>query len=354
MAQLVYLKESIIYFYKKHAEILLPLLKLIFSFFALNIIQNMFQYNTAVNKPAIFLVVSAAQAFLPISFLYAASVVLILLNLWKLSGDILLGCFIFFLICWLIFIRVDRKYSFLIVMTAVMFSLKIEYVLPVLLGMTVGFASIIPVVAGIILFYLSVYMADVSTLLTTSTSSSFGMGIQRVVNLMLIDKQLLVMLVTFSFIIFITTLLCRIFHERAWMLSIFVGNIAMSLLLLSGRLIFELNYSIWRVFLEIILGIFLCFIYRFFRGIGDISRIERVSFEDDEYFYYVKAVPKIKVSQKDRNVTNIHSVGKVEDILMEEDEEKTEAAEEDTEIHKDPPDSGLKEEEKESADKSCS
>lgn len=47
-----------------------------------------------------------------------------------------------------------------------------------------------------------------------------------------------------------------------------------------------------------ILGIGCCYIYRFFRGIGDVSRIEKASFEDDEYFYYVKAVPKIKVTQK--------------------------------------------------------
>ena len=74
--------------------------------------------------------------------------------------------------------------------------------------------------------------------------------------------------------------------------------------------LFFLNISsqtIWRLFLEVILGIGCCYIYRFFRGIGDVSRIEKVSFEDDEYFYYVKAVPKIKVTEKNRNVTNIKS-----------------------------------------------
>lgn len=39
------------------------------------------------------------------------------------------------------------------------------------------------------------------------------------------------------------------------MFAIFVGNIAMVLLLLFGRLIFELDYTIWRLFLEVILGI---------------------------------------------------------------------------------------------------
>ena len=109
----------------------------------------------------------------------------------------------------------------------------------------------------------------------------------------------------------------------AWLFAIFIGHIAMILLLLFGRLIFELDYKIWRLFLEMILGIGCCYIYRFFRGIGDVSRIEKASFEDDEYFYYVKAVPKIKVTQKDRNVTDIKSGENEDDILFDDITEET-------------------------------
>lgn len=316
MAKLVNFKESIIILYKKHVDVILPILKLIFSFFALYMFQRMFHYNASINKSFIFLGISAVQAFLPMSFLYYAVSILIMINLWKVSMDIFLGFIIFFVICSLAFIRVDRKHAVIILVTTLLFYLKLEYVLPVLLGMIVGFGAILPACAGIVLYFLAVYMTDASTLITTSASSSFGMGLQRIVNLILIDKKLLVLLVTFSVIIFITTLLCNLFYERAWVFAILVGNITMVLLLLFGRLIFELDYSIWRLFLEMVLGIGCCYIYRFFRGIGDVSRIEKASFEDDEYFYYVKAVPKIKVTQKDRNVTNIKSDENVDDILF--------------------------------------
>lgn len=316
MAQLVYFKEWLTTLYKRHVEIILPILKLLFAFFALSMFQRMFYYNEFIDKPWVFLAVSAVQAFLPISFLYYAISILIMINLWNVSMDIFLGFVIFFIICSLAFIRVDKKHAIIIIATVLLFYLKLEYLLPVLLGMSVGFGAILPAAAGIVTYFLSVYMTDVSTLLTTSTSSSFGMGLQRIVNLILIDKKLLVLLVTFALIIFITTLLCHIFYERAWMFAIFVGNIAMVLLLLFGRLIFELDYTIWRLFLEVILGIGCCYIYRFFREIGDVSRIEKVSFEDDEYFYYVKAVPKIKVTEKNRNVTNIKSEENEDDLLF--------------------------------------
>ena len=70
MAQLVFFKETLIYFYKKHADVLFPMFKFIFSLLSLCIVSNMFQYNDAVNKMLIFLPVSAVQAFLPWSFLY--------------------------------------------------------------------------------------------------------------------------------------------------------------------------------------------------------------------------------------------------------------------------------------------
>lgn len=316
MAKLVYFKESVTYFYKKHAEVFVPILKLVFSFCALNIIQKMFGYNAFVDKPLIFLAISVAQAFLPVSFLYYIMFILIMLNMWKVSLDVFLGFVMFFLICWLVFVRVDRRYSVIVAVTAALFFLKLEYVLPVLLGMTVGFGSILPAVAGVIIYFLSVYMADVSTLLTTSADADFGAGLQRLVNLALIDRRLLVLVVTFAFVIFVTTLLGYMFYERAWMLSVVVGNIAMALLLLSGRLIFELDYTIWRIFLEIFLSVICCLVYRFFRGIGDVSRIEKVSFEDDDYFYYVKAVPKIKATLRDRNVTKIISGENEDDLLF--------------------------------------
>ena len=39
----------------------------------------------------------------------------------------------------------------------------------------------------------------------------------------------------------------------------------------------------------------------------DYARTEQVQFEDDEYYYYVKAVPKVTVSGKEKQVKQINS-----------------------------------------------
>ena len=93
MAQIVYFKEWLIVFYKKHVDVVLPVLKLVFAFFTMCMFQGMFPYNMVINKPGIFLVLSAAQAFLPISVLYYMISILIMINygkyLWIFFWDLL-------------------------------------------------------------------------------------------------------------------------------------------------------------------------------------------------------------------------------------------------------------------------
>ena len=44
-----------------------------------------------------------------------------------------------------------------------------------------------------------------------------------------------------------------------------------------------------------VLGVAIAFALKFFKFCVDFNRTERVQFEDDDYYYYVKAVPKINV-----------------------------------------------------------
>ncbi|MCD8018029.1 MAG: hypothetical protein LUF92_00095 [Clostridiales bacterium] len=305
MAELVYLKEKINQYYQKYSERINPVLKGLVSFLFLILIQNMFPYYQGINIVLAALVCSVVQAFLPMSFLFCTASLLIAVNLWKASVELSIVFIAVIAMCCLLFIRVDAKYGFIIFLTAVLFYLKLEYLLPVIVAMVYGIGSILPMIAGIVIYFFSTYIADVNALLTTTTDQDPGIGISRVVNLMIIDKRMLVILITFSIVVFIATLLYRMFNENAWVFTIIIGNVAMAVLLLSGRLIFELNFSIWRVFLETVLAIGVAVLFQFFKGIGDYSRVEKVTFEDDEYIYYVKAVPKIKVAQEERNVTNI-------------------------------------------------
>ena len=85
-----------------------------------------------------------------------------------------------------------------------------------------------------------------------------------------------------------------------------IGNTAMVCLVLVGCMYCDIDVTVWLVIVEAVVGLLLCLTVEFFRGIGDVSRAEKTVFEDEEYIYYVKAVPKLKVSQPEPNVKNMN------------------------------------------------
>jgi hypothetical protein len=42
-------------------------------------------------------------------------------------------------------------------------------------------------------------------------------------------------------------------------------------------------------------------VVQFFKTVVDYSRVENTQFEDDDYYYYVKAVPKLQTGNKNKN-----------------------------------------------------
>ena len=51
-------------------------------------------------------------------------------------------------------------------------------------------------------------------------------------------------------------------------------------------------------------------IVEFFAFHVDYSRAEKVQFEDDEYYYYVRAIPKITVATPSKTVKKINTAKK--------------------------------------------
>ncbi len=83
------------------------------------------------------------------------------------------------------------------------------------------------------------------------------------------------------------------------------GALANILILLFGDLMYNTNLSILGVIIGSVISVLLVKVLEFFVFNVDYSRTEFVQFEDDEYYYYVKAVPKNTVAAPQRKVKTI-------------------------------------------------
>ena len=69
--------------------------------------------------------------------------------------------------------------------------------------------------------------------------------------------------------------------------TVFIGNLILDMSLICG---------VVSAIIGGLLSVLITWFLQFFLHSVDYTRAEKVQFEDDDYYYYVKAVPKIKVN----------------------------------------------------------
>lgn len=93
--------------------------------------------------------------------------------------------------------------------------------------------------------------------------------------------------------------------DYSWIVAIAAGSVAELLVIFVGDFVFGVTVAVGQLILGILLSAVIAAVYNFFIFTVDYTRTEHVQFEDDDYYYYVKAVPKMNVSTPDVKVQKI-------------------------------------------------
>lgn len=311
---LINFKETLFKWYEKREKIARPVFKGLVAFAVLYMTFQMFPYNPVAHYYVILAALSLIAAFLPFPFLYYLASGVILYNLWEVSFDIFAVFAIFLVVCAVGYFRIDGHYSYIAAIVPVLFYVNAGIAIPAVLAVAIGAEALFPAAVGVIVYYFSLSIKDASLVLGGTDTSGVGIGLQQVAKSISSNKMFMVMIISVCATILITSLLRKAFYERAWLVAGTIGNTAMACLVLVGCMYCDIEITVWLVIVEAVAGMLLCLLVEFFRGIGDVSRAEKTVFEDEEYIYYVKAVPKLKVSQPEPNVKNMNESLYEEDL----------------------------------------
>jgi hypothetical protein len=203
------------------------------------------------------------------------------------------------LLLYLIYKRNFSKYGYVGILTVVFMQTPLIVAIPIFVGMIAGPMGIPPMILGIIIYYYGITVNEVMTEVAKSVGSY--QLYQLAMDNMITNKELLLCLVCFLITLLITW---RLYHAKisyAWQIAIPIAGVAYMIIHLYGSFLLGTSDSVVHVSIYFLLSVIVLEIIQFFHGILDYSRAENLEFEDDEYHYYVKAVPKIKVSEEDFN-----------------------------------------------------
>ena len=307
MTDLLELKEKIKLIYSKYEAFIVPVIKFLLALITFNTLNSKMGYMARIDDMRIVLMASLACSFLPVGIIVLLAALFSLMHMYALSMEVALVGLCMYLILYLLFFRFSPKGSLVVVLTPLLCSMKIPYVIPVVAGLLCGPSCVVSVGCGVGVHYLLETVIDSAPNIRTMGEETFLVKIRMIVESILGNKTMLVVIVAFAITIMVVYLIRRMPVNYSWTIAMIAGAMMNVVILLIGDLLYDINLSVGGLLLGSLLAVAVGKVVEFFRFCVDYGRTEKVQFEDDEYYYYVKAVPKMMVPMSTRTVKKINS-----------------------------------------------
>lgn len=307
MTALLELRENLKKIYSRNEAFILPVIKFLLSFIVLSIINGKMGYMTKLDNMAIVLIVSLLCSFLPTGFMAFFAMMFAVLHMYALSIETAAVGLVVFLLLYLLFLRFTAKEALVVVLTPVLCMLKLPYVMPVAMGLIGTPASCVSVGCGVVVYYLLQTVITNAPTINSMGAEEATAKLRLLIDGMLGNKAMLVMIAAFAITVIVVYLIRRMSVDHSWTIAMVAGVMIEVMILLVGDLMYDTNLSIVSALLGAVVTLIACKIIEFFRFCLDYSRTEKVQFEDDEYYYYVKAVPKMTVAAPANTVKKINT-----------------------------------------------
>lgn len=264
-------------------------------------------YMHRLDNISLVLIIALMCSFMPANFIVFVAAAFIVLHLYALSLECAAIALVIFMVMFLLYFRFSPRDTLVILLTPICFVLKIPYVMPLAMGLLGGPASAISVGCGVMVSYLISYVADNATALSGMDTEDIATKFRFIIDGLIDNKGMILTIAAFAVTIILVYMLKRLTVDHAWTIAIIAGAIADVMILLVGDLIFDTNVSIVSIIVGTVFSVLIAKVVEFFAFHVDYSRVEKVQFEDDEYYYYVKAVPKITVATPSKTVKKINT-----------------------------------------------
>ena len=307
MALILEYREKIQKFYRTNAVVILPVLKFLLAFISLNGVNTMMGYMPKLDTLTIVLLASLACSFLPAGCLILLCALFSLGHLYALSLEALLigGCV--YLLIFLLMLRFAPSDSYVVILTPLFFAMKIPYVIPIAVGLLCSPLSAISVACGAIIYYVLKFFVDSAPTFSAIDAKDITEKLRFLIEGLLKNKSMLVVAGAFGITVVIVWFIRRLSIEHSWLIAIVAGAMINLVMLLVGDMIYDVNLSLGSAIFGSILAVLVALVILFFRFCVDYGRTEYVQFEDDDYYYYVKAVPKMTVAAPTKTVKKINT-----------------------------------------------
>lgn len=322
-------KEKLKAFFSKYDRILIGILKFAATFLMLQVFYNHTDALPEISyATVIFLVAALVCAIFPQGMMNVVVCILLLYRMYQVGMEtaLVMGLALLIMIC--LYFVFKPQNSCLMSLSAIATTFKVPGLLVIPVGMMFEPFSVVLMAFGMIL---GNYVEFVNTNLSVLTGSTETMTmVQKVVfltNGLVKNNTMWLTIIAAAVTIAMVYAIRRLSVNYSWLIASISGAVVNIIVVLFGGYMMGISNDVVRTVVATVIGMAVMLLLHYFVFTLDYSRVEKVQFEDDDYIYYVKAVPKMTVSKAQPKVKTIVKRNEHVDTDQEEKKENVPAPE---------------------------
>lgn len=295
-------------FFEKHYTVVRGILKILFSAMAFSVMLGYFPFHPGMHRYMVLLValLSLVCGFIPDLAIMCLMALVMLVNISAVSLVIAFGFFAVLAVYFLLFGRYTKSQSYIVLLIPLLGVFELSYSVPIVAALFLTPAMIPACVVGVFVQYLLDAVKEYYIVSQTAVDTGNTMeGLQYIFDYVVQSKEMLIYMVTYSAAFLLVFVIRKGKYNHASHIAILVGVLTCMAGVILGDSIWSVQADVAKLFGGLAISAVIAYIVQFFRMSLDYMGVRHLQFEDDEYFYYVKAVPKVKITVSDKTVTRI-------------------------------------------------
>lgn len=244
------------------------------------------------------LIVVVLCGFLPVKGVSLLIMLVALVHLLSLASDVAIVGGILIVVGYLLCAYFHSNDNYNMMSVPVCYAIRSPYSVAVAAGLMKSINEVTSVICGCFTaYYLHVVKLNASAILDETSDVS---AISLLKDQMLRSKGFYFFLIAMVALFIVVYAVRQMEIHMSWLIAVLAGCAVEFFIMLAGCLMTGAKSEIPSLLLGNVIAIALGVLLNYLVLDLDYSRIEKVQFEDDDYYYYVTAVPKIRIAAEDK------------------------------------------------------
>lgn len=305
MEKMLLVRENLKAIYGRYSMVIKPLGRFLAMFSILLVVRDRIGLGQF-SQVWVLAAVSLIGAWLPTGMNILLVAMTTLFNLSNLSLEVMATVAGLMIVMFCINYAVRPEMNLMVLLLPVCHFLRIPYAAVLIVGMTGTVLELLPVMSGTLFYYIFTYIGkNANAFSSTGTLDPLQKFTQLMSGLMNY-KEMWLMCITLGVMLVVARAINKLSLDYAKQIAPGAGLAAGLLVSLIGIFSMDIRMSMVAMLLGMAGSVLIAYAVQFVLLPLNYLQTEYVQFEDDEYYYYVKAVPKMAISRPEVQVKKLN------------------------------------------------